>query len=313
MSLLSILDLRVVFSANGWKVHALDSVSFDLEEGGRLALVGETGCGKSVIGLAIPGLLPTTARVSGRILWKGRDLLQLQQKDLVRCRGRSIGLMPQNSAQSLNPLVRIGRQIEEVFRVHFPWLHGKGKGMVHGLLDRWGFDDPPLASRRYSHQLSGGMRQRVLLAICEAMEPELVIADEPTKGLDPLLRADAVENMEAMVVRPGRAMLLITHDLPVAGMLADQIAVMYAGQIVEQGRAADVLGKPVHPYTAGIAASLPEQGLHSIPGVAPSMITLPAGCRFRDRCSRSDEDCSYPPPLVSAGEDHLVRCFHPLG
>ncbi|MDN5366296.1 MAG: peptide/nickel transport system ATP-binding protein [Thermacetogenium sp.] len=311
MVLLKITDLRVYFKSPNGLVKAADGVDLELHPGEILGLVGETGSGKTVLGLAITRLLPKTAAISGEVLYRGQNLLALSEEEMRKVRGREVTMIFQNPLSSLNPTLTIGEQIAEVLREH-RGLKGKEAWQRAGeLLELTGI--PAKWVRSYPHELSGGMRQRAMIAIGLACAPSLLIADEPTRGLDVTIQAQIVELLHAVTkgVSPPRSMLLITHDLGVAAALTDHLAVMYAGKIVEYGRTGEVFRNPRHPYTRALLDSHPSNGLIAAKGFSPSLINLPSGCSFHPRCKKACKKCAHESPLVQRiGMDHGVRCFY---
>ncbi len=308
MALLSIRNLEVYFPLPDGTVHVLDSIDLDLEDEEKLALIGETGSGKTVLGRAIVRLLPPGAHIHGEILYNKRNLLDLAPAEMRQIRGREIAIILQNPASSMNPVLTVGNQIKEAVQVRWGLTGRPAYRQVINLLERVGL--PLRAAVGYPHQLSGGMRQRALVALGLALHPRLLIADEPTKGLDSPLRAQIVRLLKD-VLEDGMSLFLITHDLPAARELAETVAVMYAGQIVEYGRADRIFAQPRHPYTLGLLASHPSRGLKAIPGIAPSLTNLPVGCRFHPRCADAREICRYKaPPFLEITKGHKVRCHH---
>lgn len=311
MVLLKITNLRVYFKSADGFVKAADGVDLELYPGEVLGLVGETGSGKTVLGLAITRLLPKTAAVSGEVLYRGQNLLALSEEEMRKVRGREVTMIFQNPSSSLNPALTIGEQIAEVLREH-RGLKGKEAWQRAGeLLELTSI--PAKWIRSYPHELSGGMRQRAMIAIGLACAPSLLIADEPTGGLDVTIQVQIVELLHAVTkgVSPPRSMLLITHELGVAAALTDRLAVMYAGKIVEYGRTAEVFRNPRHPYTRALLDSHPSNGLIAAKGFSPSLINLPSGCSFHPRCKKARKKCAHEPPLVQRiGMDHGVRCFY---
>jgi len=308
MALLSVRNLEVYFPLPDGTVDVLDNIDLDLEDEEKLALIGETGSGKTVLGRAIVRLLPPGAHIHGEILYNKRDLLDLAPAEMRQIRGREIAIILQNPASSMNPVLTVGNQIKEAVQVRWGLTGRPAYRQALTLLERVGL--PLHAAVGYPHQLSGGMRQRALVALGLASHPRLLIADEPTKGLDSPLRAQIVRLLKE-VLEDGRALILITHDLPAAWELVDTVAVMYAGQIVEYGLADRIFAQPRHPYTRGLLASHPSRGLKAIPGVAPSLTNLPAGCRFHPRCTAAREICRCEvPPFLEITWKHKVRCHY---
>ena len=290
----------------------LDGVSFSLAAGETLAIVGESGCGKSLTALALMGLLPTPPlRLSGGAArFEGRDMLGAS--DL---RGDRIAMVFQEPMTSLNPALRIGEQIAEGPRRHRGASRAQGRARALEMLRRVGIPSPERRMRQHPHELSGGMRQRAMIAMAMACEPALLIADEPTTALDVTIQAQILGLMRAVRDEAGAALILITHDLGVVAEMADRVAVMYAGRIVEAGPAAAVLGDPQHPYTLGLVAAMPSLGvrtgrLATVPGTVPSPEAMPPGCRFAPRCPFSGPPCAKAPPLAEIAPDHAAACWH---
>ncbi|MFZ5648924.1 MAG: ABC transporter ATP-binding protein [Bacillota bacterium] len=309
MTLLSICNLQVHFPLPEGTVRALDGVDLSLGEKERLAIIGETGSGKTVLGRAVVRLLPPGAHVRGEIWYEKTDLLTLPPGEMRKIRGREIAIVLQNPANSLNPVIKVGKQIMEAVQARRDIARRPAYREAVNFLQKVGLPDRAVSS--YPHQLSGGMSQRALLALGLAMQPRLLIADEPTKGLDSPLRAQIVRLLQEATKESGRALFLITHDLAAALELADTLAVMYAGQIVEYGRAKDIFTHARHPYTRGLLASHPGLGLKPIPGFAPSLTHLPPGCRFHPRCAAARELCRREvPPLSKINPGHKVRCHY---
>ena len=307
---LRISDLEVSFCSGGGEIRVIDRVSIDLEEGRRLALLGETGCGKSVLASAVFGLLPANSSVKGKIRGLGSEnLLDASSKELNRLRGRRMILIPQNPKGSLNPGFRVHRQVEEAvcLAVGKKYKGTAKKKRVLDLLCETGFDNPERVARMYPHQLSGGMAQRVLLAAGIAGDPELAVADEPTKGLDPESVEQCLELLKRCFDRA--ALLLITHDL-LAAAACHRAVVMYTGEIVEQGPAREVLETPLHPYTRGLVDAHPSKGLHPIFGQAHGFADIMDGCRFRHRCPEAETICEKKRPELFFYGKRAWRCFH---
>jgi len=296
-------------------VRAVDGVSFEIARGEILALAGESGSGKSVTALSILRLVPPPGRiVSGSIRFEGRDLLTLDERDLRRVRGARIGFVFQEPMTALNPVFTVGDQIAEALEVHGVARGAAARARAVELLDTVRIPEPARRARDFPHQLSGGMRQRVLVAAAMACRPPLVMADEPTTALDATIQADILDLLVAMRREHGLSLLLITHDLGIVARVADRVAVMYAGRIVETGPAPGVLASPRHPYTRGLLASLPGQEpgtrLKAIPGTVPDLAALPPGCAFAPRCPDRFEACDGSRPdayVVSPGR--TARCF----
>jgi peptide/nickel transport system ATP-binding protein len=308
MALLEISNLQVRFMSQSGVIHALNSIDFSIKSGESCALVGESGCGKSVLGMAIMRLLPSNAIVSGKIRFMETDLAEADEHKMQKIRGKEIAMIPQNSAMALNPVMTIGRQIIESMILHQDISYHTAEPNVMSLLQRLGFQDPDHAMVQYPHEFSGGMRERILIAMSLICNPTLLIADEPTAGLDILIRNQTIALLKEQTY--GKTLLLITHDLGCARTLCSRIIVMYAGEIVESGPTCDVLSSPKHPYTLGLLASLPSAGLHPIPGLSPSPADFLAGCRFSERCQSTGDRCHMEhPDLKIFDESRQVRCL----
>ncbi|MCB8817038.1 ABC transporter ATP-binding protein [Desulfosporosinus shakirovi] len=308
--LLAIRGLITHFQVKETIVKAVDDVSLDIYPQEVLALVGETGCGKSVLALSILRLLPKNSQIEGSIRFNGVEILEASEEELRKLRGKEIGMIPQSQATSLNPLLKVGWQVREVLQLHKTLGKFEAREKVVKLFTRLQLPDPAKKMNYYPHQLSGGMRQRVLVSMGVACQPKLILVDEPTKGLDAVLRKEVVTMLGEEAAENRSSMLLITHDFSVAAVLADRIAVMYAGEIVEMGSAAEILEKPGHPYTQSLLDSLPGRGFKPIRGFSPSLSSLPAGCRFQPRCRDACPDCSaLHPKIALTGANHYVRCF----
>lgn len=307
-ALLEVRGLKVGFPTPEGLVRASDTVDLELYPRETLGLIGETGSGKTVLGMAILRLLQPNTVIEGEIRYRGRDLLPLPEDEMRKIRGREIGAVPQNSGTSLNPVYTVGDQIAEAVALHQGQKGQKARQRAVELLDAVRIPDPAAMAREYPHRFSGGMRERALIAMALACSPSLLIADEPTKGLDAVTKREIVDLFAE--VNRDRSVLFITHDIEAAATLATRVAVMYAGEIVEIGRAEEVLGDPAHPYTRGLLASLPERGMRPIPGSAPSLITPPPGCRFSPRCGCAANGCkSEHPGLAEVGPGHYARCM----
>ena len=315
--LLDVQDLKVEFPTLRGVVHALQGVTFQLDRRETLGLAGETGCGKSVTALAVLRLISPPGRISGgRILFEGRDLLAASEAEMRDLRGSQISMILQEPKMALNPVIRVGDQVAETLLVHERALsrraaHGRAVEMLATL----GIADPQRVARRYAHELSGGMAQRVMIAMMLVTRPKLLIADEPTSALDVTIQAQILELMKALKREIHTALLLITHDLGVMAETCDRVAVMYAGTVVEQGPVKTVLKRPQHPYTQGLLRTIPndaapDQPLFSIRGTVPSLLQPPTGCAFAPRCDRAMAECvrALPPPYRLEA-DHQVACF----
>ncbi|MEI7026577.1 ABC transporter ATP-binding protein [Paenibacillus sp. y28] len=305
--LLSIQHVSVQFRTGNGVVRAVDDAALDVEEGQIAGLIGETGSGKSVLGLSIPRLLPSNAKVSGSILFKGEQLTGLDDEAMRRLRGREIAFIPQNPATSLNPVLRVGYQIAEAVQGLVSPKARRAKAAE--LLRRMDMPEPEEKLRKYPFELSGGMKQRILTAIGTAGTPSLLIADEPTKGLDALVRNQVIGLLHRAAKQTGAGMIVITHDLHVARALCDIIGVMYAGQLVELGPASLVLGDPKHPYTQGLLRSMPGAGMIPIPGSAPSLLEEQTGCSFYPRCTKRQAVCAVQKPPLQQADERTVRCI----
>jgi peptide/nickel transport system ATP-binding protein len=319
MTLLDVQDLSVRFATDEGDVHAVDRLSFSLEPSEVLGIVGESGCGKSVSAMSLLRLLPETARVSGRAEFDGVDLLTAPTARLRRIRGREIAFVFQEPMTSLNPSFRVGNQLAEVLRRHLGLDRKAARQRSIELLDLVRIPAPARRFEEYPHQLSGGMRQRVMIAMALACDPKILIADEPTTALDVTIQAGILDLMRDIRERLGTAIILITHNLGVVADIADRVIVMYAGRKAEESGVRDLFEHPQHPYTIGLLGAIPrpggadEQGrLREIPGRVPSLAQLPAACAFAPRCPRADDRTrSEEPQLRQIRPGHHVACFHP--
>ena len=315
MTLLDVQELSVRFDTDDGAVHAVDRLSFTLAEREVLGIVGESGCGKTVSVLSLLGLLPATARVSGRALFAGDDLLTAPARRMRDVRGREIAFVFQEPMTSLNPSFRIGNQVGEVVRRHLGLDRRAARQRAIELLDLVRIPAPAKRVDEYPHQLSGGMRQRVMIAMALACDPKILIADEPTTALDVTIQAGILDLMRDIRERLGTAIVLITHNLGVVADIADRVIVMYAGRKVEEAPVRDLYAQPQHPYTLGLLGAIPRPGagrLREIPGRVPSLAELPAACVFAPRCPRADElTRSQAPDLREVRPGHHVACFHP--
>jgi peptide/nickel transport system ATP-binding protein len=314
---LDVRDLRVSFPGpGGGRLHPVDGVSFSLDRGETLALVGESGSGKSLTSLALLRLVPPPGRIdAGSVIRLGEtDVLALEGEALRRIRGRRIGMIFQDPMTSLNPVLTAGDQIAEGIRAHFPVSRREARERALRLLQEVGIPDPAARFDAYPHQLSGGMRQRVMIAIALAAEPDILVADEPTTALDVTVQAQILEVLDRLRRSRGMAVLLITHDLGIVAGRADRVAVMYAGQIVEEAATPELFARRSHPYTQGLFASVarisgPVERLTPIRGTVPPPTAWPAGCRFRPRCPLAFGRCELAPALLPLEHEHLMRCW----
>ncbi|OCR23520.1 methionine ABC transporter ATP-binding protein [Pseudomonas syringae] len=314
---LDVRGLCTSFYTRAGVLPAVRDVSLSIQPGRILGLVGESGSGKSVTGFSILGLVDEPGRISGgQVLFQGRDLTLLSPKELRNLQGNRIAMIFQDPMMTLNPVLRIDTQMIEAVRAHQPLSRAEARAHASRTLALLGIASPDERLRAYPHQLSGGMRQRVAIAIALLHSPDLIIADEPTTALDVTIQAQILSEVQKLVRQQNTSLIWITHDLSVVAGLADDIAVMYAGRIVEQGSVAAVLDSPQHPYTQGLIDSLPSrnkrgQRLRQIPGMAPDLLSMPAGCAFAARCSRASEICAQEPPNQEIAPGRWVRCFHP--
>jgi peptide/nickel transport system ATP-binding protein len=315
--LLAVEDLSVRFDTDDGRVHAVDRLSFELAAREVLAVVGESGCGKSVSFMSLLRLLPETAVVTGRADFGGTDLLAAPISRVRRIRGREIAFVFQEPMTSLNPAFTIGNQVGEVLRRHLGLSRADARKRTIELLDLVRIPAPDRRVREYPHQLSGGMRQRVMIAMALACDPKILIADEPTTALDVTIQAGILDLMRDIRERLGTAIVLITHNLGVVADLADRVIVMYAGRKAEEAPVHDLFARPQHPYTIGLLGAVPRPGagarrLQEIPGRVPSLAELPTACAFAPRCPRADDlTRSQVPELREVAPGHRVACFHP--
>ncbi len=315
--LLEVRDLRTTFLTNAGIVRAVDGVSWDVEQGETVALVGESGCGKSVSALSIMRLVdePAGRIESGEVIYKGRDLLKLSEEQMRGVRGREIAMIFQEPMTSLNPVLSIGRQLTEGLEIHLQMKPPEARVRAVELLGMVGIPDPERRLAQYPHHFSGGMRQRMMIAMALACNPSLILADEPTTALDVTIQAQILELMRDLARRLGVAMLIITHNLGVVARYADRVNVMYAGRIIERASAAELYAHPRHPYTLGLLRSVPRldeprrSRLAPIEGQPPDLTRLPAGCAFAPRCTYRAERCAAVPALDAVGAGHLCACW----
>ncbi|HZD66466.1 MAG TPA: ABC transporter ATP-binding protein [Acidimicrobiales bacterium] len=316
-AVVTVEDLRVGFTTDEGPVLAVGGVSLSLARGEVLALVGESGCGKSMTALSIMGLLPPTATMSGSITLNGTELTGLSQRRLRGVRGREVAMVFQEPMTSLNPAFTIGFQVGEVLRRHEHLTRRQARERVVELLRQVRIPSPETRVREYPHQLSGGMRQRVMIAMAVACNPAVLIADEPTTALDVTIQAQVLDILRDLRRTLGTAILLITHDLGVVADIADRVEVMYAGHLVESASVEDLFARPQHPYTLGLLGALPrlaggDRRLREIPGLVPTLRRSPTSCVFAPRCPRAGDRCGeLVPDLAEAAPGHVVSCFHP--
>ncbi len=313
--ILSVRDLDVEFHSDFGDRIVTDKVSFEVCEGETLGIVGESGCGKSVSSLAVMGLLPRNGAVlGGEIDFCGRNLLRLKEKELDRVRGKDICMIFQDALASLNPLFSVGNQMMEAIRAHTEKNKEKARRIAVDMLSDVGLPDPEGMMRKYSFELSGGQRQRVCIAMALACHPKLLIADEVTTALDVTIQSQIMRMIETLRTRMDMSMLLISHDIGLIAEMSDRVAVMYAGQIIEQADVFELFANPLHPYTQMLIAATPAvigdagRELKAIPGSVPEDYSHMSGCRFADRCPRHSALCDTPHFLTDAGDAHLVRC-----
>ncbi|MBN6186550.1 ABC transporter ATP-binding protein [Aneurinibacillus sp. BA2021] len=315
--LLEIKDLTVEFTGMRGKLQALRKVNLEIEKGEILGVVGESGSGKSVTALSVLGLLEKNATItSGEILYMGKDLLRLSKKELQSVRGKQIGMVFQEPMTALHPTMRIGSQLAEVIRRHRKTSKKEAYTLAVEALREVHIHDPDVVARKYPFELSGGMRQRVVIALAMSAPPELLIADEPTTALDVTIQFEILKLMKELSRKRGTSILLITHDIGVVSHLCDKTVVMYAGEVIEKGSTADVLQRPIHPYTNALLHALPDmvsqdEELQSIPGEVVDLRQRPGGCAFFDRCSRAIEVCRIKAPLLEAdASSHNAACWN---
>ena len=325
--LLDVDELCTDFALVERPLRAVDRVSFTVGEGETVGLVGESGCGKSVTALSVMGLLRPPGRIAaGAIRFRGRDLAALPEAELRRLRGDRLGMIFQEPMTALNPVLTTGDQVGEPLRIHRRLSRREARARAVELFRKVGIADPERRVGEYPHQMSGGMRQRVMIAMALACGPDLLIADEPTTALDVTIQAQILDLLRRLQEQDGMAVLLITHDLGVVAETCDQVVVMYAGQVVERAPVRNIFMQPHHPYTAGLLRSMPRfapqataapagprRRLAEIPGLVPRLDALPPGCRFQDRCALVTERCrGEAPALVELSPERLVRCHFPL-
>lgn len=318
--ILDVRDLKTYFYTEDGVVKAVDGVNFSVKAGQVLGLVGESGCGKSVTSLSIMRLVGVPGKITGgEIFFEGKDLLKLSEGEMVKMRGDRMSMIFQQPQSSLNPVFRVGDQVAEVLEIHKGMKHKEAWAKAVELLTLVGIPDPSRKVEAYPHEMSGGQAQRVMIAMALALSPRLLIADEPTTALDVTIQAQILDLIRGLREKLDTAVILITHDLGVIAEMADQLVVMYAGEIVEYADAAPIFAKPLHPYTQGLIGSIPVLGkvvdrLEVIPGLVPNLINLPPGCRFAPRCLQREkyglQIClEHKPELVEVETGHTVRCW----
>jgi oligopeptide/dipeptide ABC transporter ATP-binding protein len=319
-NILQVKNLVTAFDTEAGRIRAVDDVSFEVKKGKILGIVGESGCGKSVTSLSIMRLLPKPAGFieSGQILFRGTDIVRTDAGQMHKIRGNHISMIFQEPMTALNPVHKIGKQIGEVFKLHYPGIDvNKIREESIEMLERVGIPDPAKRMGEYPHQLSGGMRQRVMIAIALACKPDILIADEPTTALDMTIQAQILELMKDLQRETGMAIIFITHDLGVIAEICDDVVVMYAGKVVETAPVKELFKNPVHPYTKGLLLSIPrlenprKVKLNVIEGMVPSLYELPEGCRFQNRCPQAQAICETLLPSITSvgeGENHFVSC-----
>ena len=317
-TLLEVKDLKTHFFTLDGVVKAVDGVSYDLNEGETLGLVGESGCGKSVSALSVMRLIPDPPGkiVNGEILLDGEDILQISMEDMREVRGAKIAMVFQEPMTSLNPVLTVERQITETLQLHMGMSKLESQRESVNLLTRVGIPDPEIRIKQYPHQFSGGMRQRVMIAMALSCNPRLIIADEPTTALDVTIQAQILDLMKSLTTELGVALIVITHNLGVVARYADRVNIMYAGKVIERGEAHEIYSNPRHPYTVGLLRSVPRLDLprraklDPIEGQPPDLINLPPGCAFRERCRWAIDKCATDTPeLVETSDGHLSACF----
>jgi len=315
--LLEIKNLKTVFSTARGVIKAVDGVSLSLAAGETLGVVGESGCGKTMLALSVMRLIPPNGHIAeGRVLFDGQDLLSLPEKEMREKRGRDIAMIFQEPMTSLNPVLRIGDQIAEAICLHQHVPAKEALSLSVQLLGEVGIPEPERRVKDYPHQLSGGMRQRVMIAMAMSCHPRLLLADEPTTALDVTIQAQILNLISDLKEKNNMAVVLITHDLGIVAEAAQKAAVMYAGRVVESADVEKLFARPLHPYTRGLIASRPsavnekEGYLKTIPGTVPSLYDLPSGCRFSERCALAENECRATEPELAEMEDgHFVSCF----
>ena len=318
-AILKVEDLKTEFHTSEGILRAVDGVSFKVKKGQVLGLVGESGCGKTVTALSVMRLIPQPPGkiAAGRVFFNGKDLLALPESQMRPFRGKRLAMVFQEPMTSLNPVFTIGNQIGEMLRLHLKMSRSEAQDRTVELLNLVGIPAPEQRVKEYPHQLSGGMRQRVMIAMAISCNPDVIFADEPTTALDVTIQAQILALLEELRGRMGLALVLISHDLGVIAEVAHEVAIMYAGRIVESATTEELFSNPLHPYTQGLLASLPRfdhagarrERLSAIPGSVPRLLELPRGCKFEPRCGFAFDRCREEPPLEELAPDHWVRCW----
>ena len=316
--LLSVNNVTITFRLKETSLTAVDNISFSLQRGERMGIVGESGAGKSLTGFALLNLLPSIASItSGNIVLDGVDITRYTQKQMEAIRGNVVSMVMQDSMSTLNPVLTIGEQITETILAHKKVSKSKARAMATEMLEKVCIPSPEERLRQYPHQFSGGMRQRIVIAIALATKPKLIIADEPTTALDVTLQSEIMSLLLRLCQEEGVGLLLVTHDLGVVAQMTEKIMVMYAGTIVEMGATQSIIHAPTHPYTQGLLASLPENAdpttrrLHQIAGAMPSLAEIPKGCPFYTRCPHAQERCIAERPRLEPHNGVYRACFYP--
>jgi peptide/nickel transport system ATP-binding protein len=314
-ALLEVKNLKTKFKTDNGVITVVDGVDFSIKTGETLGVVGESGCGKSVTSLSVMRLLPPNASNEGTINFQGKEILNLSEKEVQQLRGNDIAMIFQEPMTSLNPLHTVGKQIEETINLHMDVSKKEARNRAIATLEALGMPRAEEIHGEYPHQLSGGMRQRVMIAMAIACDPKLIIADEPTTALDVTIQAQILDLMRDLKTKTGTSIMLITHDLAVVAEMCDSVIIMYAGQVVEETDINTLFENPKHPYTKGLIDSIPSfdeerEFLHTIPGSVPLPYQMPMGCRFAPRCSHAMEIChEYTPQLKEIEENHKCRCW----
>ena len=320
VTLLDVKDLKTYFFTYEGVVKAVDGISYELEQGETLGLVGESGCGKSVSALSLMRLIPDPPGkiLNGEVLFEGEDILKIEMDDMRRIRGGKMSMVFQEPMTSLNPVLTIEKQLTETLQLHKGMSREESRKEAVNLLARVGIPDPDKRVKQYPHQFSGGMRQRVMIAMALSCNPRLIIADEPTTALDVTIQAQILELMKSLTTEFGVALIVITHNLGVVARYADRVNIMYAGKIIERGSAMEIYSNPRHPYTVGLLRSVPRLDqprrtrLDPIEGQPPDLINLPPGCSFRERCRWAIDKCATEPPeLMQVNDGHVSACWVP--